>query len=683
MSGIENYLIKRVVSQGHWYQHKQLLANPPVFELNHQAIFGVIHFLVMTQLKLGHTVLICHRNKGIDLSAQSSALLPSHLHAWQMDLLTPIVNHINDVLRGLVDFKGLFEAIDVVKDNPNEVIHYITQSKHYLQSILLQDDIALSTTKKTQALSYLPLSKLLSWSLWFYYYSQYLINQSFEGLLHDIKRHYFFGEINSDKPLIYHETHDQLFIWLHRSFYAERQLLKQLSLICQSPVQPLSVQVDWSLNEEQRQAVHIMSNQAFGIITGGPGTGKTFTVAQIVKALLVSGEVHLALVAPTGKASQRMKESLQKALGETSIQLPEPMTIHRLLGIGQSGIPHHHQSNPLSYHLIIVDEASMLGVELATWLLSAIKPMTRLILLGDAHQLSAVEAGAVLADLCQLPKLQSLRTQLVISQRFDDGSGVGKLARLIDDEKFITWTQFETLIHQEHSLVFFSIQSNIILEFYQHITTPYQVYFELTKQLKSTFYKMNKTEQIDAIQQLMAVFNQYRILTASHLSFCGDEMMNEHIKKQHQAYLNHHKNYLWYHGRPIIITKNRYDLGLYNGDIGICLRSGKNLSELQVYFEAHDEIRSFNISMLEGDVANTVYAMTIHKSQGSEFHHVAICFDETHERLLSKELIYTAVTRAKKLVSIYATPQAVLSAMNKPTIRQTGLSVLSQMMNMD
>lgn len=160
-------------------------------------------------------------------------------------------------------------------------------------------------------------------------------------------------------------------------------------------------------------------------------------------------------------------------------------------------------------------------------------------------------------------------------------------------------------------------------------------------------------------------------------------MMNEHIKKQHQAYLNHHKNYLWYHGRPIIITKNRYDLGLYNGDIGICLRSGKNPSELQVYFEAHDEIRSFNISMLEGDVANTVYAMTIHKSQGSEFHHVAICFDETHERLLSKELIYTAVTRAKKLVSIYATPQAVLSAMNKPTIRQTGLSVLSQIMNMD
>lgn len=129
-----------------------------------------------------------------------------------------------------------------------------------------------------------------------------------------------------------------------------------------------------------------------------------------------------------------MAESLQNALSDsqTNITLPEPMTIHRLLGIGMSGMPRYHASNPLPYELIVVDEASMLGTELARHLLCAVKRGARIILLGDAHQLSAVDAGAVLADLCRIPSLMTTRTHLVVSNRFSKDSGIGRLAQLIN-----------------------------------------------------------------------------------------------------------------------------------------------------------------------------------------------------------------------------------------------------------
>lgn len=679
IGGIEQYLIKRLISHQEWYAKKSLLMDNKTFDLNEQAMFGLMHFLAMTQLKMGHTVFAIHRHV-VDDSFSNEF---SHLSNWQWQLFSPIMYTINESLNDLVDFKRLFNDIDVAKNDKNAVMNSIYQASAYLKSVFDDYNLSItnqSTNKKTQTLDYGQFYQLLQWLLWFYYYSQYVICQSFDEWVNDIKQHRLFGGITSNKPLIYYEDGHQIFIWLHRSFYAEKQLLIQLSAIHRAYVQSLSVQVDSLLNQEQLRAVDLMSNQALSIITGGPGTGKTFTVAQIVKALLVSGETHLALVAPTGKASQRMKESLQKALGDTPMQLPEPMTIHRLLGIGKSGVPRYHQANPLPHHLIIVDEASMLGVELATWLLSAIKPSTRVILLGDAYQLSAVEAGAVLADLCRLPQLQTLRTQLITSRRFDDVSGVGKLARLIHENQPTTWVAFDALMTQESQLSFYPIQSSKSVGFYDEFVACYQQYFEFTKELRPSFYQMSDQEKMTTIKKLMEVFNQYRVLTASHLSSCGDEAINEYIATQHQTHLNHHKNYLWYHGRPIIITKNRYDLGLYNGDVGICLKSGRHSQELQVYFESHDQIKAFNVNMLEGEVASTVYAMTVHKSQGSEFHHVAICFDENNERLLSKELIYTAVTRAKSQVSMYATPQAVLSAINKPTVRQTGLGVLAKIL---
>ena len=150
--------------------------------------------------------------------------------------------------------------------------------------------------------------------------------------------------------------------------------------------------------------------------------------------------------------------------------------------------------------------------------------------------------------------------------------------------------------------------------------------------------------------------------------------MNNFIESLHRDYLKLPiTKSPWYHGRPVMILKNRYDLGLFNGDIGICLQSGRQSHELAVYFG--DTVKGLPINLLDGDIATTAYAMTVHKSQGSEFEKVAVVFCDDNERLLSKELIYTAITRARSKVAIYSTKQALLKAVNTPTIRQTGLLV--------
>lgn len=554
----------------------------------------------------------------------------------------------------------------------------------------------------------------------------------------------------------YHPIHGMTF-WLQRNWYAEQSILMHIQRILHGhssgnhsihdshsthhsqteDTQPIKFSTA-GLNSEQQQAIEMASQQAFSIITGGPGTGKTYTVAQLVLALLThSSNSKLALVAPTGKAAQRMQESMQQTLQHTlqamqqkqqgqqaeqaSIRLPEAQTIHRLLGIGQAGIPKYSEKLPLSADIIIVDEASMLGVELASQLLSAVKTGAKLILLGDAHQLAAVDAGAVLADLCQLEQLKTNHQSLLESRRFTATSGVGKLARFIQqyDKSNIQleqqpeqtsqgqqsppaaehWQVLEQLFSNETALNFYplaafssSTDNNVSKQqftentisdaaIYRLMSDCYRPYFELTK---SSLLKLTDTQLTDAQltnandalislgQRLIQCFNQFRILTAGHHGKLGDVTLNDMLSQAHllalnvalSAYGQH-----WYHGRPVMMQQNNYGLGLFNGDIGICLQTANGLA---VYFEQKPTLIA--ISLLNEQEISTAYAMTIHKSQGSEFEHVAIMLDKSHQRLLSRELIYTAVTRAKEQVSLFATLQDLQTAIASPTLRQTGLN---------
>lgn len=516
------------------------------------------------------------------------------------------------------------------------------------------------------------------------------------------------------------ETQVNYIVWLHRQWYAEQSLAKQLMKIAQRKVAAFndissSREVDNGLapkpNAMQQIAIEKSSQHALSIIIGGPGTGKTFTVAKLVTSLQKGHEhkrkqdpnlppLSITLTAPTGKAAQRMQESLrislQKSLQDEEITLDNAKTLHRLLGIGSDGIPRYHAKNPLPDDLIIVDEASMLGLELASQLVDAIKPTGRLILLGDANQLAAVDAGSVLSDLCAVTRLQPYITELTESKRFDSNSVVGQFAvaiqqnlpapkkikliqRLLQpiDLQAIKPSQSENppdlagkkqqTKQQIANIPFYPINASSSLPaVFSQLAKPYHPFFALMQQWYS---KPVNIFEANNRKELFEVFDSYRILCAGHQGQLGTQSINQKMSLAFTEFskITRNKAY-FYHGLPIIIQNNDYQLGLFNGDIAICL-----LYQGQLYACFAEKV--IPIQRLSRESCDYAYAMTIHKSQGSEFHTVAICIDKAHTRLLSQALIYTAVTRSKSALSIYSAKENFELAVTQKAVRQTGLQL--------
>ncbi|QCR86719.1 exodeoxyribonuclease V subunit alpha [Moraxella osloensis] len=516
------------------------------------------------------------------------------------------------------------------------------------------------------------------------------------------------------------ETQVSYIVWLHRQWHAEQSLAKQLMKIAQRKVAAFSgisgsQSTDNGLapkpNAMQQLAIDKSSQHALSIIIGGPGTGKTFTVAKLVTTLQKGHEhkrkqdpnlppLSITLTAPTGKAAQRMQESLrislQKSLQDEEITLDNAKTLHRLLGIGRDGIPRYHAKNPLPDDLIIVDEASMLGLELASQLVDAIKPTGRLILLGDANQLAAVDAGSVLSDLCAVTRLQPYITELTESKRFDSNSVVGQFALAIQqnlpapkkiklihsllqpiDLQSIKPSQSENptdLVakkqqtkQQTANIPFYPIDASSSLPaVFNQLAKPYHPFFALMQQWYSqpvNIFEANNRKG------LFEVFDRYRILCAGHQGQLGTQSINQKMSLAFTEFskITRNKAY-FYHGLPIIIQNNDYQLGLFNGDIAICL-----LYQGQLYACFAEKV--IPIQRLSRESCDYAYAMTIHKSQGSEFHTVAICIDKAHTRLLSQALIYTAVTRSKSALSIYSAKENFELAVTQKAVRQTGLQL--------
>ena len=512
------------------------------------------------------------------------------------------------------------------------------------------------------------------------------------------------------------ETQVSYIVWLHRQWYAEQSLAKQLMKIAHRKVAAFSgisssQDIDNGLapkpNAMQQLAIDKSSQHALSIIIGGPGTGKTFTVAKLVTTLQKGHEhkrkqdpnlppLSITLTAPTGKAAQRMQQSLQKSLQDEEITLDNAKTLHRLLGIGRDGIPRYHAKNPLPDDLIIVDEASMLGLELASQLVDAIKPTGRLILLGDANQLAAVDAGSVLSDLCAVTRLQPYITELTESKRFDSNSVVGQFAlaiqqnlpapkkikliqRLLQPIDLQASKPFQSenppdlagktqqTKQQTANIPFYPIDASSSLPaVFNQLAKPYHPFFALMQQWYS---KPVNIFEANNRKELFEVFDSYRILCAGHQGQLGTQSINQKMSLAFTDFskITRTKAY-FYHGLPIIIQNNDYQLGLFNGDIAICL-----LYQGQLYACFAEKV--IPIQRLSRESCDYAYAMTIHKSQGSEFGHVVITFDNSHARLLSKELIYTAVTRAKNQVTIYSTKHAFEKAIQTPTERHTGLAL--------
>lgn len=428
---------------------------------------------------------------------------------------------------------------------------------------------------------------------------------------------------------------------------------------------------DW-----QRRAAVMALQRPLALISGGPGTGKTSTVARILGLFLLTmgAELQIALAAPTGKAAMRLSESISRNLA--ALPFPDTIkekiptsasTLHRLLGVRHNS-PHfrHHHANPLSWDVVVVDEASMVDLAMMSKLVDALKPGARLVLLGDKDQLASVESGAVLADCIQA--LPDNTVTLQKSYRFN--REISAFAKAVNtNDSAAAWAMLN-LENQKTSAV--SLLHEPMADF---IAARYSRYL----QQALTVHDDDRKE--DKIRELFQYFKLFRILCATKRGAGGVETINHQMEQGLAANGYPCQPGKWYPGRPVIILNNDYNLNLFNGDIGICLpeetalSNDNNPTTFKVWFEREDgSVKGYQPYRLPA--CETVFAMTIHKSQGSEFGEILVVLPGTDTPLLTRELIYTAVTRAQDKVLI-ASDQAIFhTAINRTISRSSGLQAM-------
>ncbi|BDR12624.1 exodeoxyribonuclease V subunit alpha [Vibrio sp. STUT-A11] len=471
---------------------------------------------------------------------------------------------------------------------------------------------------------------------------------------------------------------------------------------------PLSACVNW-----QKVAAAVALTRRFAVISGGPGTGKTTTVTKLLAALIEQAaqekNLTIKLVAPTGKAAARLTESIGKAVQELPVspelkaKIPtESSTLHRLLGaIPNSAEFRHNKQNPLHLDILVIDEASMVDLPMMYKVVDALPKHARLILLGDKDQLASVEAGAVLGDICSfhalgygkeqasaIAKLTGFDTlahssnsassiadslcMLQKSYRFDARSGIGQLAKAVNLGSAASvdsvWARdFSDIEH-------FALSSE---NYNQMMQTLVQEYGRYLKRISQAEIDPNTGESEYLTRKAKAVldtFNQCRLLCAVREGDFGVAGLNQRIEKALAARkLIQVQDEIWYHGRPVMVTRNDHGLGLYNGDIGICmLDDSEEEPRLKVFFELPDgSVKSVLPSRVPEH--ETAYAMTIHKSQGSEFDYTLMILPPDFSPILTRELIYTGITRAKKRLALYAELNVLKRGIKVKTTRASGL----------
>ncbi|MCF2134619.1 AAA family ATPase (plasmid) [Mycetohabitans endofungorum] len=537
--------------------------------------------------------------------------------------------------------------------------------------------------------------------------------------------------------------------------------------------------LDW-----QRVAAAVALSGKLTIVSGGPGTGKTTTVVGVLACLLdAKPDLRIALAAPTGKAAQRMLEALasrtDRLAHHIAAKLPTASyTLHRLLGSTPDRGFRHHRRNPLPYDVIVVDEASMIDVALASRLVDAVAPRARLILLGDKDQLAAVDAGAVFAELSAHPCYVGQRAERIaqalgcttntlrnaLAWHVRGGLPQREHTDLLPDgdvlpERADYRALFDTLgvlaappdtpttpsapaqrdlfaddnpadgagtidpVPNDTASAADSAQPAALANCVVWLQTNYR--FGLDSPIGQLSSAIRDGSPADALGVLEAAddcapayfiddggpalghaareyiargfaryadllagmlqrrepqagvlfdaLNAFRVLCAVRAGPHGVDALNEWISAELRRVvrLPFAPAARWFAGRPVIVTRNDYALGLFNGDIGIALPAGDGA--LRVVFEqGAGQRRSVSPAMLPSH--DTAFALTVHKSQGSEFERAALVLPPTFSRALSRELIYTAVTRARAQIAIIGTRAVLAQAIGTPTRRDTGLS---------
>ncbi len=493
-------------------------------------------------------------------------------------------------------------------------------------------------------------------------------------------------------------------LYLYRYWRYERVLAERLPALAAEPVvDPADPELGERLNrffpsaaaapDWQRVAAFVAATRRLCVVSGGPGTGKTATAARILALLLEQRPERLvALAAPTGKAAARLNEALRSVLAGLDVAaavkeraLARPaQTIHRLLGARRREAAFARDAaDPVPCDVLVVDEASMVDVALMARLLEALPAGARLILLGDKNQLASVEAGAFLGDLCAAPAenhfspvlaraytaatgdraladghadpgarpLQDCLVQLRHSYRFAADGGIGALCRAVNTGE--AWPAFETLFGAHAEIRWLPLPP------------PREMAAALAAAIADGYAPgATAADPLAALEAL----GRFRILCAVREGPYGAAALNRLAEEALAGRGLIRPDGTWYANRPVMVAVNDYNLRLFNGDIGIARIDTDGV--LRVFFppEGEGPPRRFLPAMLPPH--ETVFAMTVHKSQGSEFDRVLLVLPDRDSPVLTRELLYTAVTRARRAVDILAAP-AVFAAASSARVRRT------------
>lgn len=410
--------------------------------------------------------------------------------------------------------------------------------------------------------------------------------------------------------------------------------------------------------EEQRAAAKVALSQGLTVLTGGPGTGKTTTVARLLAllaeqaALAGHPPLRIALAAPTGKAAARLQEAVQlevdrlDAVDRDRISGLQATTLHRLLGSrpDTSSRFRHHRGNRLPHDVIVVDETSMVSLTMMARLLEAVRPQTRLLLVGDPDQLASVEAGAVLADLVDGLGSRGVAA-LQTSHRF--GESIGALASAIragDASGAV-----EVLAAGGEHVEWVSSQAD---ERLREVLVPHAL-------------ALRQAAVLGDAGTALDILDEHRLLCAHRSGPFGVAQWNRQVQRWLAEATGEPTWATWYVGRPILVTANDYGLKLYNGDTGVTIATPDGL---RAVVGGSGTFATGRLTEVE-----TMHAMTIHKSQGSQADEVTVLLPPEESRLLTRELFYTAVTRAKTRVRVVGSEAEIRAAIARQAVRATGL----------
>jgi len=535
-----------------------------------------------------------------------------------------------------------------------------------------------------------------------------------------LRQHDWVGDGEHFTPFVL-DTRNRFYLW--RNWQHENRLADALLERCRQrslPVDSDALAADLDqlfagmpadLTNWQRAAVAAVPGSRFFVLTGGPGTGKTTTVVRMLLMLLrharacgLPAHPSIALAAPTGKAAQRLAQAIAKGKGDLQAQgtgadlhhlLPmiphaDARTLHRLLGYQpRDNSFARGQHNPLAEDIVVVDEASMVDLAMMRQLLEAMRPEAVLILLGDPGQLASVEAGSVLADIVATtaqnhlpPGLTALLTPLLqqapaintapsplsghvlaLTHSWRAGSGLQRGIAALRDTPDPDW--LEALLKQ---------RADGELQLH-HCPNPHALRACVDRWIDrhaETLQAMlsSSMEPGTALQEL----RRMQLLCALREGPFGAQGLNELMLRRLTTRFGLDHTTSWYHGRPVIISRNDYARGLFNGDVGIALQDSEGL---RVWFEVsdregHASLRSFSPRALPAH--QSAWAITIHRSQGSEYRDVAVILPPDPDNpILTRELVYTAISRAREHAEIWTTDDVLRAALARPVERHGGL----------